>query len=734
MTISQTGQTSIIAANNLDILFDDLLVGYSDSDLNGTNQLSVANVSINGQPLSVQTIQVDENNIPIGYILNQNLSAESASAGDILTYDIVGADGEILSVTRTLDAPEQTISQDIFDSGVGGTFPNPLDPGQNVLSGITQPLNGLVVSTDGTTPQFLYNGYELVEVTSLNGELVATPDSGGNLQYQYTSNEGFSGADQLTFTFRSPDGTLYTERRSIEVLENNTTIQKAGTLAEIDANVDPTSSVFTFYATEDGFQSYNSGNIGLNDNRDWTSGDDSFLGELYNSTSDDGTGDIISLLNVAPYDSTSPLTFSSQDVLKYYQKDGATLSLENVKVEFSTNLGNVTVDAVYDSATDTFTAASVPEGTFGAFFSLTYEVSDGSGVNLKGQQISGDGIAPPEPNEVINDTIVLSENLGDATAVVETFDVNDGSVVSTEPLEAGEVIPQPADAEIIIDNFLADATSGDTNYTITKAELEGLFTDLDGDAIAADQFLFATAVDQASDTFVDVPVNYDAASETYSLDTTAFTDAGFDSFRFVANVQGGTDDSVQAVLKVDIASGSVVEKGVEGVDFLYANALPENRDNNAIKKRGEDSITGHYWVNNRDSSLDETFVDGGEYAVIMGRRGELTADITGQEIVDGLVSGDFVATKSFTSYGGYAVNAAFEDGAIDSLVQSTGGEFNQLMVGRIDAESGELVGSLKRISGTEVWDNFNPSNSLSGSNDNAYGDILAQQNEQTGGF
>lgn len=180
-------------------------------------------------------------------------------------------------------------------------------------------------------------------------------------------------------------------------------------------------------------------------------------------------------------------------------------------------------------------------------------------------------------------------------------------------------------------------------------------------------------------------------------------------------------------------NGSLIGKGVEGVDFLYANALPENRDNNAIKKRGEDSITGHYWVNNRDSSLDETFVDGGEYAVIMGRRDELTADITGQEIVDGLVSGDFVATKSFTSYGGYAVNAAFEDGAIDSLVQSTGGEFNQLMVGRVDVESGELVGGLKRISGTEVWENFSVANSLSGRNDNAFGDILEQQS-QTGGF
>ena len=393
----------------------------------------------------------------------------------------------------------------------------------------------------------------------------------------------------------------------------------------------------------------------------------------------------------------------------------------------------------YDEATGTFTFSLNQADSNDTDYFIGFKVDDGTGQGggeTRYIRVAvGENVAP----EVINDTIVLSENLGDATAVVETFDVNDGSVVSTEPLEAGEVIPQPADAEIIIDNFLADATSGDTNYTITKAELEGLFTDLDGDAIAADQFLFATAVDQASDTFVDVPVNYDAASETYSLDTTAFTDAGFDSFRFVANVQGGTDDSVQAVLKVDIASGSVVEKGVEGEDFLYANALPENRDNNAIKKRGEDSITGHYWVNSRDSSQNDNLVDGGEYAVIMGRRGELTADLTADEIIGGLESGDFIATKSYTSYGGYAVNAAFADGQIDSLVESANpNQTNNLTIGRIDANTGELLtgfgGALRNVNGSEIWNNFNPSNSLSGRNDNAYGDILAQQNDQTGGF
>ena len=348
-----------------------------------------------------------------------------------------------------------------------------------------------------------------------------------------------------------------------------------------------------------------------------------------------------------------------------------------------------------------------------------------------------------------NDSIVFSDALGDATVTREIYGQN-GTVVTDETVDTDAVIPQYDETSVLVDGFLPAATTGDSNYTIAKAEIEGLFTDLDGDAIVADQFLFATAFDEATDTFVDAPVTYDAATETYSVDTTAFTAAGFDKFSFVANVQGGNyvpgtepagvnNDRVQAILEVDIASGPVVEQGVEGVDFLYSSNLAESRDNDRIVKRGEDAITGNYWINSRDSSQTDNLVDGQEYAMIMGRRGELTADLTADEIIGGLESGDFVATKSFTSYGGLVMSSAFEDGAIDSLVQSADpNQNNALTIGRIDASTGELLtgfsGALRNVSGLETWDNFSPERTLSGRNDNAYGDILAQQNEQTGGF
>ena len=255
-----------------------------------------------------------------------------------------------------------------------------------------------------------------------------------------------------------------------------------------------------------------------------------------------------------------------------------------------------------------------------------------------------------------------------ATTPQVTFEISNGTETSNYSFQTiddytgfegaevvGEFAPLANEGFLSVESMLqgyGDA-EGDTLSVGRVQLLDG--TPLEAVEINGEVVGYALPEGTASGTTISYLVETDGFAGTSS-----FTEGSRPVFRTLGDFSA----------EFPVPSGSVVEQGVEGQDFFYANALKENRDNDRILKRGEDEITGHYWVNNRDSSQTDNLVDGGEYAVIMGRRGELTADLTADEIIGGLESGDFVATKSFTSYGGYAVNAAFADGQIDSLVES----------------------------------------------------------------
>lgn len=239
------------------------------------------------------------------------------------------------------------------------------------------------------------------------------------------------------------------------------------------------------------------------------------------------------------------------------------------------------------------------------------------------------------------DSIKFTEALGDATVVRETYNA-DGSVTVT-PFDVSGPIQDIVESSVVVDGFLADATAGEI-YTISKSELEALFVDTDGDAIEASEFLFANNVDPATGEFVEAPVTYDAATETYSFDTTVFVEAGLDSFNFKANITGGTDDAVQVVLEGDIIGD--LGPAYEGYDPLNnwkpavrkeinpGGAAADYLGDELFQNQPSGRLMG---LNNRAS--DSTFGDIEFGAFVMGEAGSFDdGSIAGDQYVGTLVT------------------------------------------------------------------------------------------------
>ena len=152
--------------------------------------------------------------------------------------------------------------------------------------------------------------------------------------------------------------------------------------------------------------------------------------------------------------------------------------------------------------------------------------------------------------------------------------------------------------------------------------------------------------------------------------------------------------------------------------------------NSRMSKRGFNE-EGDYWVKTKNNS-DSVIGDGQEVALLIGKADVITGqNVETQDIIDGLTDGSMVASRSFVSYDGQVTIASFETPTIDALVASG----DALNITRIDATTYEQLGGTLTFDANRTYDNFADiyESSLSNQNGNAYGDILADQ-QQTGGF
>lgn len=382
---------------------------------------------------------------------------------------------------------------------------------------------------------------------------------------------------------------------------------------------------------------------------------------------------------------------------------------------------------------------------------IRYQIDNGDGTftyQIDQYYVVVDGVDDITPDTTapavdFNDSIQFVESaLEGATVSRITFDDAAGTETSAPEDLSAPFIENTADSFVEVDNYLSDVVAGDSTYFISRQQLVDAFVDTDGDAITLTENFFASAFDPATDTFVDQFLTYDAALDGWTVDTTVFSDAGFDSFNITQRVTGsptgGFDpsvegfDTVQLGFKVDITGGTpAISAGVEGEDYIYGG-VQINDTNNNWGKRGF-SEDGDYWVKVKNQTADPLIGDGQEIALVMGSNDVINGtNIQTEDILAGLADGSLISTKSWTSYDGIFNIASFDAADVDALVQSG----DTLRITRVDATTGEQIGGSQLFDETLMYGGFtqNYNNSLSAQNDFNYAAVLEQQNAETGGF
>lgn len=172
---------------------------------------------------------------------------------------------------------------------------------------------------------------------------------------------------------------------------------------------------------------------------------------------------------------------------------------------------------------------------------------------------------------------------------------------------------------------------------------------------------------------------------------------------------------------------SLIEAGVEGVDFWYDGAISPNFNQDAFWYRGgaplEEGGDSKYWFKFKNTDTTDVLTGGGEYALVATKRDALDNGAS----LDSL-TGEYVFSKSFVSPDGIRLYAGIDEAAIQEL--SNGGA-EDIEVYRWDVAAGQIVGTDGReILGGRLDNRFDTigeeyAGSLSELNNNAYSDTLA---------
>ena len=314
---------------------------------------------------------------------------------------------------------------------------------------------------------------------------------------------------------------------------------------------------------------------------------------------------------------------------------------------------------------------------------------------------------PPATSSIKSDILDPFNISGGQLGAYSLYTFGEGDVVTDSLLSKPET------------SFLTNYEDSTGEYSFQGSDLLNLYQSTNGSELSVENVSFNT-FDLVSGSFVELTSAYDAASDTYTVETGG---SNFVNINFDVTDGSGVSYPRQELTAAD---ESLVLEGVEGVSYFYAQ--DQVNDNNAWDKKGY-TEDGDYWVKVKNSS-DSLIGDGQEIALVMGSDDILTGTNVAQaDIVNGLANGDLISTKSWYSYDGTFNFAKFDAADVDSLVQSG----DTLRIARIDANTGEQIGGAQAFRADLTFDKFATAfdRSLSNQNDFQYGEILESQ---TGGF
>ena len=314
---------------------------------------------------------------------------------------------------------------------------------------------------------------------------------------------------------------------------------------------------------------------------------------------------------------------------------------------------------------------------------------------------------PPATSSIKSDILDPFNITGGELGAYSLYTFGEGDVVTDSLLSKPET------------SFLTNYEDSTGEYSFQGSDLLNLYQSTNGSELSVENVSFNT-FDLVSGSFVELTSAYDAASDTYTVETGG---SNFVNINFDVTDGSGVSYPRQELTAAD---ESLVLEGVEGVSYFYAQ--DQVNDNNAWDKKGY-TEDGDYWVKVKNSS-DSLIGDGQEIALVMGSDDILTGTNVAQaDIVNGLANGDLISTKSWYSYDGTFNFAKFDAADVDSLVQSG----DTLRIARIDANTGEQIGGAQAFRADLTFDKFATAfdRSLSNQNDFQYGEILESQ---TGGF